>query len=179
MGGKRKCKSQGHWSAELVTRAGVALTIRPVEPTDRSLMEDFFRHVGADDLRFRFLTPLRQVDDARLADMCVVDVPRAMTFLAFDGAMLAAIATVVGEPATCKAEVALTTRPEWKRQGVSWTLLDHAVRFARANGFEEIVSIERADTAEALGVERDMGFHQRLIADGGGELIASKALNRA
>lgn len=176
-----KCESDGldQASAELMTRAGVSLTIRPVAASDRPAIEDFFRHVSADDLRFRFLTSLRRVDDARIDDLCVVDVPRLITFLAFHGNLLAAIATVAGDPETRKAEVALTTRPEWKHQGVSWTLLDHAIRFARANGFEEIISIEKADNAGALGLERDMGFNLSLAGDDGGELVASKPLDRS
>lgn len=164
------------WAANLFTRTGLSLTIRPVEPNDRALIEDFFRHVSADDLRFRFLTALRRVDDARIDELCLVDIPRAITFLAFHGNLLIAIATIVGDETTRQAEVALTTRPDWKHRGVSWTLLEHAIRFARLHGFRELVSIEKADNAGALGVERDMGFHLRLACDEGGELIASKAL---
>lgn len=164
------------WAADLFTRTGVSLAIRPVKPDDRGLIEDFFRHVSADDLRFRFLTALRRVDDARIDNLCVVDIPRAITFLAFHANLLVAIATIVGDEATRQAEVALTTRPDWKHQGVSWTLLDHIIRFARFHGFKELVSIEKADNAGALGLERDMGFHLRLASEEGGELIASKAL---
>lgn len=164
------------WSAELFTRSGTALSVRPAVPDDKSLVEDFFRHVGPDDLRFRFLAAIRMVDDSRIAALCAIDVPRFITFLAFHDGQLAAVATLAGDPATRKAEVALSTRPEWKHQGVSWTLLEHLIRFARAQDYEEIVSIEKADNEGALGVERDMGFTLSLVDDDCGEVTARKAI---
>lgn len=167
---------QARWSADLVTRSGTALSIRPAEQDDKPLVEDFFRNVGPDDLRFRFLAAIRVVDERRIAALCAIDAPRFITFLAFHDGHLLAVATLAGDPATRKAEVALSTRPDWKHKGVSWTLLEHLVRFARAQDYEEIVSIEKADNKGALEVERDMGFTLSLIDDDGGEVAARKMI---
>lgn len=164
------------WAAELFTRSGVTLSIRLVERTDKPLIEDFFRHVGADDLRFRFLTTIRQVDEKRINALCIVDIPRMVTFAAFRGDLLIALATLAGDPETGKAEVAMATRPEWKHQGVSWTLLEHVIRFARECGYSEILSVEKADNEGALQVERDMGFNLRLVGDDASEFVATKVI---
>lgn len=163
-------------AAELFTRSGIALTVRPCCADDKPLLEDFFKHVGADDLRFRFLTTIRRVDDARIDQLCIADIPRTITLLALRGNLLVAIGTLAGDPDTRKAEVALTTRPDWKHQGVSWTLLEQLIRFARAHGYAEIVSIEAPDNAGALALERDMGFKLSLLGADGGEFLASKAI---
>ena len=164
-------------AAEVYTRSGLALTVRPADASDKLLLEDFFKHVSADDLRFRFLTTIRRVDDARMDDLCVVDIPRKITFLALRGNLVVAIGTVAGAPDTRKAEVALTTRPEWKHQGVSWTLLEHLIQFAQGHGYREIVSIEAPDNAGALGLERDMGFRLSLLGADSSEFIASKTID--
>lgn len=164
------------WSADLFTRSGTALSIRPATPVDKALVEDFFRHVGPDDLRFRFLAAIRTVDNRRIEALCAIDVPRFITFLAFHDGELVAVATLAGDPATRKAEVALSTRAEWKQQGVSWTVLEHLIRFARAQDYEEILSIEKADNKGALEVERDMGFTLSLIDEDCGEVAARKVI---
>ena len=163
-------------AVELFTRSGVALSIRPAEPQDKLLLEDFFRHVSADDLRFRFLTSIRRVDDARIDQLCAADVTRTVTFVALRRNLLIAIGALAGDPGTGEAEVALTTRPDWKHQGVSWSLLEHLVGFARAQGYKEIMSIEAPDNAGALGLERDMGFKFSLLGADGGEFVARKVI---
>ncbi len=163
-------------SAELFTRSGEPIKVRPVEPADRALLQEFFRHVSAEDLRFRFLTTLREVGGDRLDAICATDDPDVISFLAFSGDDLVAVATLAGDPQHRRAEVALSTRPEYKSHGISWTLLDHVIRLARAQGYDEIVSIENADNRAAIQLEREMGFSVSLLEDEGGEMIASKPI---
>ncbi len=164
------------WSADLYTRSGTPIRIRPVDPQDRAQIETFFQHVDPEDLRFRFLATLRRVDEGRLDALCTLDPPRTVSFLAFSRDQLAAVATLAGDPDRGKAEIALSTRPEWKSQGISWTLFDHVIRYARAQGYEEIVSVEKSDNRAAIQLEQEMGFGISLIDDDGGEVVASKPI---
>ncbi len=54
---------------DLVTRTGFGFNVRPVTPADEGVLADFFHHVTPDDLRFRFLTTMKEVSHARLVDM--------------------------------------------------------------------------------------------------------------
>lgn len=148
------------WTADLVTRAGDKLHVRPVEPTDEDRLADFFRHVTAEDLRFRFLTGVREVSHDRIAAMTQIDYRRTMTFVAFDEdrQTVVAVATLAADPDRVRAEVALTVRADRKQHGISWTLLDHVVRYAKAEGISVIESLESASNAAAIGLEREMGF---------------------
>ncbi len=67
------------WTADLVTRTGVALHVRPVTPSDEPALAEMYRHVSADDLRFRFFTALRDVGRDRLGPMVRVDYDRTIT----------------------------------------------------------------------------------------------------
>jgi len=148
------------WTADLVTRAGDKLHVRPVEPTDEDQLAEFFRHVTPEDLRFRFLTGVREVSHDRIAAMTQIDYRRTMTFLAFDeeGDAVVAVATLAADPDRVRAEVALTVRADRKQHGISWTLLDHVVRYAKAEGISVIESLESAGNAAAIGLEHEMGF---------------------
>jgi len=163
--------------ANLSTRAGEKIDVRIAEPSDRSIVQDFFEKISPEDLRFRFLTTLRRIDSDRLTLLCAGERSDTLTFLAFHAGTLAAVATLAKEADGHRAEVALSTSPEWKKHGISWTLLDHVIRFARGHGIDELISIESADDHAAIQLERDMGFSIDIFDDDGREVVATKALH--
>lgn len=154
------------WTADLETRSGLRLHVRPVVPDDDALLAEFFHHVGAEDLRFRFLTAIHEVGPDRIAAMTQIDYQRSMNFLAFaeDGTLIAT-AMLAADPDLIRAEVALSVHQDFKRRGVSWTLMEHVLRYARAQGIQTIESVESADNRAALVLEHEMGFTS--LRDGG------------
>jgi acetyltransferase len=149
-----------HWSANLATRTGMTIFVRPVRGDDEPLVAEFFTHVSPEDLRFRFLGGVTHVGHDRLAMMTRVDYRRSITFLAFDheGGSILSIAMLAAEPDRTRAEVALTTRSDVKQQGVSWALFEHVLRYAKAEGIGAIEALEYADHEAALQMERELGF---------------------
>ncbi|CAN7406293.1 bifunctional acetate--CoA ligase family protein/GNAT family N-acetyltransferase [Caulobacter sp. LjRoot300] len=155
------------WAADLRTRSGLAFHVRPVRPDDTPAVAAFFAQLDAEDLRLRFLSPLRTVDADRLALMTQVDYRRTMTFLAFDadGRTVIATAMLASGADPERAEVAVTVRSDLKGHGLGWTLLDHVLAYARARGIKVVHSLESADHVAALQLERDMGFTARICPD--------------
>lgn len=147
------------WTADLTTRNGVAMHVRPIVPDDEGALADLFAHVTSEDLRFRFLTGLRAVSRERLVAMTQIDYFRTMHFLAFadDGAAIAS-ALLVCDPDRERAELAVSVRSDFKGRGVSWTLVEHVIRYAEAEGIGAIEAVESHDNRAALGLEREMGF---------------------
>lgn len=152
--------SHADWSAELTTRDGFEIYVRSANPDDEAALAEFFAHVTPEDMRFRFLTAIRKVDHERLVAMTNVDHKRTENFLAFERGSTNVIATAMlaADAALEKAEVAIAIRPDYKHRGVSWTLLEHVARFARAKGYKSIESIESRDNHAAIELEREMGF---------------------
>lgn len=148
------------WSANLLTRAGMAIYVRPVRGDDEPLLAEFFTHVSPEDLRFRFLGGVTDVGHDRLATMTRVDYRRTITFLAFDhvGGSILSVAMLAADPDRTRAEVALATRSDMKQQGVSWTLFEHVLRYAKAERIGVIEALEYADHEAALQMERELGF---------------------
>ncbi|MFA7603882.1 MAG: GNAT family N-acetyltransferase [Novosphingobium sp.] len=153
-----------HWSADLVTRSGRRIHVRPVRADDEPLLAEFFEHVSPEDLRFRFLGGVTKVEHDRLAMMTRVDYRRTISFLAFDAEHGAerrnviATAMLVTEPDRARAEVALATRADAKGGGVSWTLFEHVLRYAKAERIGMVETIEFADHDAALQMARELGF---------------------
>lgn len=148
------------WSATLVTQQGVRIFVRPVRADDDALLAEFFTHVSPEDLRYRFMSGIDTVGKDQLSAMTRVDYRRSISFLAFDEkrTTLLATAMLAADPDRTYAEVALATRADMKHHGVSWTLLDHVMRYAESEGIGTVVAVECADHEAALRMEREMGF---------------------
>lgn len=144
----------------LVTRTGFRFDIRPACPDDEAALAEFFRHVTPEDRRFRFLTGLREVGHDFLIRLTQVDHDRTEDFLAFaeGGDMIIASAMLAADPDLTRAEVAISIRSDYKKRGLSWTLLEHLSRFAQAKGIKTLQSIESRDNHDAIRLEREMGF---------------------
>ena len=153
------------WSAELTTRAGLRLFVRPVTDDDGPLVERFFASLSHDDLRFRFLTPLAHPSVSLLEALVHVDHVRTEDFLAFadidGGKELIASAMLAADPSGKRAEVAIAVRPEYKQHGIGWTLLDFVARDAAQRGIETLESVECRDNRAAISLECEMGFTAR------------------
>ena len=154
---------QRPWQDEmtrLTTRSGFAFDVRAARPDDEAALADFFSHVAHEDLRFRFLTALNTVGHDLLELMTRVDHDRTENFLALDPETRTIIATamVAANEKKERAEVALSIRSDYKKKGVSWTLLEHAARWAKARGFKSLESIESRENHQAIELEREMGF---------------------
>lgn len=168
------------WSAELTTRSGVKLKVRPAAPDDESLLADFFAAVAPEDIRFRFLSPMRKVGHEQLREMVEVDHTRTENFLAFDssGKKLVATAMLAAEPSLEKAEVAIATRADMKHKGVGWTLLQYLADYAQARGIKAIESIEARDNRDAIALEKEMGFAATACPGDATLVLVRKVLGR-
>ena len=153
-------KTGSDWSGLLMTRTGFTFYVRSATPEDEEALAEFFSGITPEDLRFRFLTSLREVDHDRLELMTHVDHRRTEDFLAFelDGGPIIATAMLAADPAMEKAEVAISVRPDYKKRGIGWTLLRHVSRFAKGQGIRTLQSIESQDNHIVIELEREMGF---------------------
>ena len=144
----------------LTTRSNFAFQVRAAQSKDQAALAEFFTHVEKDDLRFRFLSPINTVGPHLIATLANVDHQRTENVLAIDadGTTVIASAMLAANPDGKRAEVAMAIRADYKRKGISWTLLEHVARLAEAKGIETLESIEARDHHEAIEMEREMGF---------------------
>ncbi|RYE02858.1 MAG: GNAT family N-acetyltransferase, partial [Sphingomonadales bacterium] len=162
------------WEADVTTRSGVALHVRPVRPDDEAALAAMFAAVSLEDLRFRFLTGVSTVGHDRLVPMTQVDYRRTINFLAFAGEELVASAMLASDPDGERAELALAVRADFKGKGVSWTLVEHVMRYARAKGIGTVESVESRDNQAAIALEREAGFEIAPNGDCGSEVIVRR-----
>lgn len=150
------------WSAELVTRSGLRLFVRPVTSGDEDLVNLFYNSLSSEDLRFRFLSPIAHPCASLIEPLVAVDHVRTEDFLVFTDVSgrsdLIATAMLAADPTLERAEVAIAVRPEYQGRGVGWALLDFVSRDAQQRGIKTLESIEWRDNDAAISLEKEMGF---------------------
>ena len=167
-----------NWAADLTTRAGVQIHVRPAAGNDLAALATFFRTVSIEDLRHRFSDHTERAGDAELAAMVAGRDPSSVTFLAFDREqILIACATLSDTPQGDSADVSLSVGRNTKGQGVSWTLLEHVLAYAGSHGLKSVTSLERGDDRAAINLEREMGFVARLSSANPVEVSLSKVVD--
>ncbi|HEY5712545.1 MAG TPA: GNAT family N-acetyltransferase [Allosphingosinicella sp.] len=166
------------WCAELTTRDGTKLRVRPASAEDEPLLDAFFGQVDPDDIRFRFLSPMPRPGHDLLARLAGVDHVRNENFLAFteDGETLAATAMIAADDKMEEAEVAISVRSDHRHKGVGWTMLEYLGDYAERRGFRAIVSYESADNRETIALEHEMGFTAAFCPDDPRLVLVRKTL---
>ncbi|MHB9879887.1 N-acetyltransferase family protein [Pacificimonas sp. ICDLI1SI03] len=166
------------WRGKLETRSGLDVRVRPADEDDEARLDEFFRHVTPEDLRFRFLSPIRTVSGDQLHALSHVDHRRTENFLAFDAGTneLIATAMLAGDDGMQTAEVAMIMHRDYKGKGVGWSLLHHVARYAEARGFKTLTSIESREHHPAIDMEREMGFTATSEPGDGSVIVLTKHL---
>lgn len=148
------------FTATLTTRGGRRIHLRPAAPADAPVLRDFFGQLSAEDRRRRFLAAGVVLGDEQLERM-VVRTARDATFLVQDGhaqGAVIAVATLARFDDPARAEIAISVRSDMKGLGVGWTTLNAMMVYARAQGVQNVESLECVDNAATLTLEREMGF---------------------
>lgn len=168
--------AQDTW--HLKTRTGLNFTVRPANSNDDAVLTELFHRVRPEDLRFRFLSGMKEVSPQRIHDMTHVDHRTAETYLAFvdDDSNAVATAMLAGDAKGERGEVAVSVRADRRGQGFGWELLAFIAKQASARGMKVIQSLESRQNHDAIALERDMGFKAELCPDEAGSVLLSKTL---
>jgi GNAT superfamily N-acetyltransferase len=155
---KRIAMSTQEWSKRLITRSGGLFDVRPAHVGDEEKLLELFAHVTPEDKAFRALT-----GHAGYIRINTPDHQPSKTFLALIDQQTEAIAaaTLDCDIERQHGDVTLVIRSDFKHDGVSWALLAHIVRYARAIGVKSLESVEVPDNQAAIALEREMGFAEQ------------------
>ena len=148
------------WETRVETGDGVAVSIRPIRPTDEALLAAFQAKLSPDDIRFRFLAPRKEFSHKTNARFTQIDYGRAMAFIALseDQKELLGVARLEADPDYVSGEYAIIVRSDVKGQGIGWALLSHLIGYAESEGLRDLHGDVLATNSRMLQMCRDMGF---------------------
>jgi len=168
------CQLTGDFTA----RSGLAFRVRPVSIEDKPALSAFFGRLTPEDLRYRFLTAIREVSHERLTEMIAVDHDWTENFVALDveGGEIIASAMLAADAKRERGEVAIAIRSDLKRQGIGTLLMGHVCRYAEYLDITCLESIASRDNCALIELERRLGFTSRAVQGDPGLLLLQRKL---
>jgi len=148
------------WEKWTETADGDRILIRPIRPGDEHLYADFLAKLSPQDIRFRFLSPLKEFSHKFIARFTQIDYARTMAFVALDKTEkeLLGVARLVADSDYVKGEYAVIVRSDLTGSGIGWMLMSHLVAYAEKEGLRELVGDVLASNERMLKMCRELGF---------------------
>src|SRR2546421_2442643 len=139
---------------------GTRVLMRPLKPEDAALYPEFVAHVTLEDSRLRFFSAIRELSEARIAQLTHLDYSRAMAFIVLDeasGKMLGVVRLHLDED-RASGEYAVIVRSEFKGHGLGWLLMQRMIGYARALGLQRVHGQVLAENTTMLRMRAELGL---------------------
>jgi ribosomal protein S18 acetylase RimI-like enzyme len=156
------------FSTRETLRDGRSITIRALQPGDRSAMLSAVGRVSAQSLYRRFFGPKRGFTEKETDFFVNVDFVTHVALAAvIDDTIVGAGRYIVSEPG--KAELAFAIVDEYQGKGIGAALLRNLILIARTSRIEQLVAEVLPENAPMLALFRKYGFGVQ--RKGGAEVV--------
>ena len=146
------------WS-KTVEADGATYTLRPIRPVDAALYPPFLDRIDPEDMRLRFLSPMKNIPPAMLVRLTQLDYDRDIAFIALEpSGDLAGIVRYASDPNGEIAEFGVLVRSDLKGHGLGKALMHHLIDYARAEGVGCLEGHILTENTRMLALCRELGF---------------------
>lgn len=141
---------------------GTTVLIRPIKPTDESLLREMFYRLTQETIYHRFFATRRMMPHEHLQRFCNVDYERDMTLVASlrsgDDEKLIGFATYNREPEGDFAEAAFLVDDAWQGRGIGTLLMRRLTEIAEVRGLDGFTAIVLSDNLRMMRVFEKCGY---------------------
>lgn len=152
------------YPAELETTVetvdGETFRIRPVRPEDEPALVALFRRLTPEEIRYRFLGPVKVLTHHQAARFVQLDYDREMALVLLDpnGEDIQGVVRISADPDNVEAEYAILVARQLAGRGLGTQLMERMIDYARQRGLERLVGRVLADNQNMLDICRRLGF---------------------
>jgi acetyltransferase len=150
----------------LKDKRGNTFPMRPIRPEDTPLIDELLDHTDPEDLRMRFLSPLRRLPRMLAARLTQIDYDREMAFVVFTNEMkneMAAVGRLSEDPDREHAEYAILVRTDRQGIGLGYAIMQHLIDYARSRGVGEVFGHVLRENHNMLDLCDEFGFEREFI----------------
>jgi len=173
------------YASAWTSKAGMAVTIRPIRPEDEPLMVKFHTTLSEESVYmryFHFIQYNQRVAHERLTRLCFIDYDREMALVVerkdpqTGEQSVLAIGRLSKVHQTAEAEFAILVSDAWQGHGFGAELLRRLVQIGRDEKLQRIVATILAENIAMQRVSRKVGFKlKRVESEFQAELDLAKA----
>lgn len=162
----------------LLTRNGIALTLRPIRDDDAEALVRAFARLTREQVRMRLFYTLNDLPLPVARQLSRADRDRVAAYVVTqpgDSEILGE-ARIFIDRAAALAEFAIVVDPDWTGIGVAHALMTRLIHVARERGMTEIWGDILADNRPMLDLVQRLGFDRAPHVDDRGVIRAALAL---
>ena len=151
------------WCEAIRLENGRPLLIRPIEPGDAERLRRGFDELTAEEIRYRFFHPIRELTLNHAKSLSTLDPEQAFALVVIearppDVARVGAVARAAIDEGTRSAEFALIVGQEIGGFGLGRYLLTRLIEWCRKKRLDEIYGRIMLDNDRMLRLARRLGF---------------------
>lgn len=164
-----------------IEQDGRHLRIRPIRPDDQPALRETFKQLSPEDVRMRFLSPLRTLSHEMAARLAHIDYDREMALVLFEetpgGAQVPlGVVRLAADADLESAEFAVVVVSSQQGKGFGRLLMERIIAYARQRGIKELFGAVLAENMRMLGLAAALGFEVSHAANEPGVMRVAKRL---
>lgn len=162
---------------ETITLAdSTMLLLRPIRPEDGPAFQELYTKLSPEDIRFRFLHPIKSLSPDLSARLTQIDYDREMAFVLTrksGGPEILGVVRITADPNIERAEFAIVIRRDMTGQGLGPMLLRRIIDYSKSRGIKYIYGEVLSDNRSMLKLADAFGFKKRPVPDDPGVMHVS------
>jgi acetyltransferase len=149
---------------------GRILLLRPIRPEDEPALQAAFANMTAEEIRLRFLVPVKTLSHVAAVRFTQIDYDREMGLVLTEPGIpgrspIHGVVNVIADPDNERAEYAIIIRHEMTALGLGTFLMRRIVDYARARGIGEIYGDVLRENRPMLRLCKALGFTESRMPD--------------
>jgi acetyltransferase len=147
---------------------GSEILLRPIRPEDGDRFREFYGKLSPEDIRFRFLHPMKSISPELSARLTQIDYDREMALVLAPksgNSEICGVVRISASPDMEKAEFAIVIRCDMTGQGLGPLLLRRIVEYSKKRGIGTIYGEVLSDNRSMLRLAEALGFEKKPVKD--------------
>ena len=142
---------------------GRSFLLRPILPEDEPALVESFKHLRPEEIRFRFLSPMRTLTHQLAARLTQIDFDREMALVLTEPGRpgttkIFGVVRLAADPDNEQAEFAIIVRHDMTHLGLGSKLMHSIIAYARSRGIGTLWGITLKDNRAMRQLARSLGF---------------------
>ena len=149
---------------------GRTLLLRPIRPEDEPSLQAAFANMTAEEIRLRFLVPVKTLSHVAAVRFTQLDYDREMGLILTEPGIpgrtpIFGVVNIIADPDNERAEYAIIVRHDMTAMGLGMFLMRRIIDYARARGIREIYGDVLHENRQMLKLCSVLGFSEARVPD--------------
>jgi acetyltransferase len=145
---------------------GTSVVLRPIRPEDETLLDELFKFLSEETMRFRFFQIIKDVSHETLTRYCNLDYDREIAIVAEmqeDKRKIIGVSRVILEPGGKCGEFAVVVGDQWQGLGLGAKLIDYVIEIGKDMSLKTIYGFVVSGNAKMVHLCTKKGFKMERI----------------